>query len=355
MISINMFSSADKVAGQGVGSAYLELMGLLKKYFPDEFKIRVNNFGHSQISHYHTIDPQFFLSTWAPKRGRKIGYVHFLPDTLDSSLTLPAVARVSLDKYVIAFYKRMDHLVVVNPNFIPRLATYGIDPDTVTYIPNFVATKTFHPENDERQRALREELGIDQDAFVVFGAGQVQERKGIDDFIELAKRNPDVQFIWAGGFSFGAITNGYSHLKKEVANPPANLKFTDIIPRETMIHYYNVADLFLLPSYEELFPMTVLEAFATHTPVMVRSLELYDQIIEPYAVEADDMLDMEAKIRQLKDNPDQLQHYADLAAQATDEYSEEHLAHVWEKFYKEQAKLGHLKKAKKDKKKVGKK
>lgn len=350
MISINMFSSADKVAGQGVGSAYLELMGLLKKYFPDEFKIRVNNFGRSNISHYHTIDPQFFLSTWTPQRGRKIGYVHFLPDTLDSSLTLPAVARVSLDKYVIAFYKRMDHLVVVNPNFIPRLAAYGIDEDKVTYIPNFVATKTFHPEPADRQKQLRVELEIDQDAFVVFGAGQVQERKGIDDFIELAKRNPDIEFIWAGGFSFGAITNGYNHLKKEVADAPANLKFTGIIPRETMIHYYNVADLFLLPSYEELFPMTVLEAFATHTPVMVRSLELYDQIIEPYAVMGDDMLDMEAKIRGLKENPAELAHYVQLSAEATAEYSEEHLAHVWEHFYKEQAQKAHAKKAKKVKK-----
>ncbi len=355
MININMFSSADKVAGQGVGSAYLELMGLLKKYFPDEFKIKVNNFSRSAISHYHTIDPQFFLSTWSPKRGRKIGYVHFLPDTLDSSLTLPGVARVSLDKYVIAFYKRMDHLVVVNPNFIPRLAAYGIDPDDVTYIPNFVATKTFHPETAERQRLLRDELDVAQDAFVVFGAGQVQERKGIDDFIELAKQNPDMQFIWAGGFSFGAITNGYSHLKKEVANAPANLKFTGIIPRETMIHYYNIADLFLLPSYEELFPMTVLEAFATHTPVMVRNLDLYDEIIEPYAVEAEDVLEMSEKIRKLRDEPELLQHYADLSAKATDEYSEEHLAHVWEKFYTEQAAKAHLGKKKRDKTKDRKK
>ena len=30
-ISINMLSSADKVPGQGVGSAYLELIKLLKK------------------------------------------------------------------------------------------------------------------------------------------------------------------------------------------------------------------------------------------------------------------------------------------------------------------------------------
>lgn len=347
MIDINMFSSADKVAGQGVGAVYDELMALLKRYVPNDFNIKVNSYTKSTLSHYHTIDPQFFLSTWSNKRGRKIGYVHFLPDTLDSSLSLPGVARVSLDKYVIAFYKRMDQLVVVNPNFIPRLAAYGINPDTVQYIPNFVSTDTFHPENDDKKRELREKLGIKPDDFVVFGAGQVQERKGVDDFIDLAKRNPDVKFVWAGGFSFGLITNGYSHLKQVVANPPANLQFTDIIPRDTMIDYYNVADLFLLPSYEELFPMSVLEAFATHTPVMVRKLQLYDQIIEPYAIEAADIEEMEANIRELSTHPEGLQKYAQLSADATAEYSEEHLAAVWKQFYTEQAAIAQRDGAKK--------
>lgn len=337
MIDINMFSSADKVAGQGVGAVYDELMALLKKYFPNEFNIKVNKYTASTLSHYHTIDPTFFASTWSSKRGRKIGYVHFLPDTLDSSLTLPGVARVALDKYTIAFYKRMDQLVVVNPNFIPRLAKYGIDPKNVRYIPNFVSTATFHPESSEKKLELRAKLGLAPDDFVVFGAGQVQERKGVDDFIELAKRNPDVQFVWAGGFSFGIITNGYEHLKKEVENPPANLRFTNIIPRDTMINYYNVADLFLLPSYEELFPMTVLEAFATDTPVMVRKLDLYDHIIAPYAVEALDIDVMEANIRKFHQDPQLLEYYAALSKKATAEYSEEHLAQVWETFYKEQA------------------
>ena len=41
MLKITMYSSADKVAGQGVGSAYLELMHLLKTNFKGEFDIAV--------------------------------------------------------------------------------------------------------------------------------------------------------------------------------------------------------------------------------------------------------------------------------------------------------------------------
>ncbi|KRM71142.1 glycosyltransferase family 4 protein [Lacticaseibacillus brantae] len=339
MIDIHMFSSADKVAGQGVGAVYDELLELLRKYFPDEFKISINNYKPSIISHYHTIDVPFFLSTFSKKRGRKIGYVHFLPETLDQSLKMPKFASRTLDKYVIAFYKRMDILVVVNPNFIPRLAAHGIDADKVTYIPNFVSRETFHPESAENKLSLRQQYGIPEDKFVVFGAGQVQDRKGVDDFIALAKRNPDMQFIWAGGFSFGMITNGYDHLKTEVANAPANLNFTGIIPREDMIDYYNIADLFLLPSFEELFPMSVLEAFSTETPVMVRDLALYDQIITPYAVMAKDANDMDQKLHQLASDRQLLADYAQKSAAAAQEYSEDHLAKIWETFYREQAGL----------------
>jgi 1,2-diacylglycerol-3-alpha-glucose alpha-1,2-galactosyltransferase len=337
MIDIHMFSSADKVAGQGVGAVYTELLDLLKQYLPNEFKISINDYSPSMISHYHTIDPLFYASTFSKKRGRKIGYVHFLPDTLDQSLTLPKPARWTLDKYVVSFYKRMDTLVVVNPNFIPRLAEYGIDPKKVTYIPNFVSRQTFYPETAANKAILRTKYGIKQDDFVVFGAGQVQDRKGVDDFIALAKRNPDMRFIWAGGFSFGMITNGYDHLKSAVANAPENLTFTGIVPREEMVDYYNIADCFLLPSFEELFPMAVLEAFSTETPVMVRALDLYDTIIEPYALEASDVHAMNQMLHELRDSPEMQQAYTEKSKAAAQEYSQARLARVWERFYREQA------------------
>lgn len=337
MIDIHMFSSADKVAGQGVGAVYTELLDLLKQYLPNEFKISINDYSPSVISHYHTIDPLFYASTFSKKRGRKIGYVHFLPDTLDQSLTLPKPARWTLDKYVVSFYKRMDTLVVVNPNFIPRLAEYGIDPKKVTYIPNFVSRQTFYPETADNKAILRTKYGIKQDDFVVFGAGQVQDRKGVDDFIALAKRNPDMRFIWAGGFSFGMITNGYDHLKSAVANAPENLTFTGIVPREEMVDYYNIADCFLLPSFEELFPMAVLEAFSTETPVMVRALDLYDTIIEPYAMEASDVHAMNKMLHELRDSPEMQQAYTEKSKAAAQEYSQARLARVWERFYREQA------------------
>lgn len=340
MIKIHMFSSATKVAGQGVGSAYTELMGMLTHHFPNEFDIRVNDYSASDISHYHTIDPQFFLTMHAKKRGRRIGYVHFLPETLKGSLSIPFPADEVFYKYVIAFYKSMDQLVVVNPSFIPKLADYGIPASTVKYIPNFVSKEAFYAYTPAEKMTLRAQLKISPDDFVVFGNGQVQERKGVKDFIQLAKDHPNVKFIWVGGFSFGRLTDGYDDFKRAIDNPPANLTFTGIIPRDKMRDYYNVADLFLLPSFDELFPMSVLEAYACGVPVMLRDLSLYHAIINNRYVPAANEQEMARQLEQFVNDPSQLSPWRAAANAASAYYSEDRLANIWHQFYTTQAKLG---------------
>lgn len=338
MLKITMYSSADKVKGQGVGSAYIELVKMLQNRFSDEFDIAINKRRVSDISHYHTIDLPFYFSTFSKKRGRKIGYVHFLPETLEGSLKIPQPFRGIFYRYVIAFYKRMDHLVVVNPSFIPKLMDYGIPKEQISYIPNFVDSDNFYPVTAERRRELRKKWHIADDQFVVLGSGQVQERKGVPDFIRLAKANSDVQFIWAGGFSFGAITDGYKELKQVVDNPPANLCFPGIVTRQEIAELNNIADLFLLPSYNELFPMSVLEAFSCGTPVMLRDLDLYHSIIEGYYEPAADVDVMNKKLTDLIHDPDRLVQLREKALEASQRYSKEHLATIWHQFYIAQAK-----------------
>lgn len=340
MIRINMFSQADSVKGQGVGSAYNELTGLLRKRLVDEFYVTVNKYGSSDLTHYHTINPTYYANSFSRARGRKIGYVHFLPDTLEGSIKLPKVAKDVFYNYVIDFYKRMDQIVVVNPIFIDKLAEYGINPKKVRYIPNFVSKSEFYPKNQVAKNAFRHELGIPLDKFVVFGDGQVQERKGVDDFAKMAKANPDVQFIWAGGFSFGKITDGYDHYKKLVDNPPKNLKFTGIVDREKLVDYLNMADLFVLPSYDELFPMSVLEAFSCGTPVLLRDLDLYKAIIDGYYMSGKNFEEMNQVLKQVVNNSAILKKYSDLSLKASEEYSEDNLTNIWSDFYHEQYDLG---------------
>lgn len=64
MIRINMFSQADSVKGQGVGSAYNELINLMRKNLVDDFYVTVNKYGESDLTHYHTINPAYYINSF---------------------------------------------------------------------------------------------------------------------------------------------------------------------------------------------------------------------------------------------------------------------------------------------------
>ncbi|WZY01204.1 glycosyltransferase family 4 protein [Bacillus sp. FSL W7-1360] len=339
MIKLTMLSSAEKVKGQGVASAYRELLTLMEQQV-GMYDLKVNQFDSCDITHYHTIDFRFYLSTFfRRRRGVKVGYVHFLPETVDESLKLPAPIRAIFYKYVVAFYQRMDHLVVVNPTFIPKLEALGIAKEKVHYIPNFVSKKMFREEPEEVRWALREKHEISKEAFVVVGAGQVQHRKGILDFVEVAKQLPHIQFIWVGGFSFGKITAGYEQLKAIVDHPPANVRFTGIVDRETMGAYYNLSDMLFLPSFNELFPMTILEAMSCGTPILLRDLDLYQDILFDYYYQASSVPTFVEMIENMRTDRDFYEQACQAARRGAYHYSEDRLAEVWNDFYARMASI----------------
>ncbi|TFH42839.1 MAG: hypothetical protein E4G94_05665, partial [ANME-2 cluster archaeon] len=52
----------------------------------------------------------------------------------------------------------------------------------------------------ERSRiSFREKYGIREDELVVSCIGGISKRKGIDDFINISKRHPELRFMWVGG------------------------------------------------------------------------------------------------------------------------------------------------------------
>lgn len=331
-IKINMLSMADSVDGQGVGSAYLELMKLLKEDGKDDFEIYLNKGTKYDIIHAHTIEPRNYFKLKFSKNPT-VSYVHFLPNTLDGSIKLPKPIFNIFKKYVISFYKSADHIVVVNPIFKKDLVKAGLDENKITYIPNFVSKDQFFKKTDNEKKEIRKKYNIDEKAFVVLGAGQVQNRKGVLDFVEVAKMLPDITFIWAGGFSFGAITDGHSELKKVMDNPPKNVKFLGIIPRSDMNDLFNASDVLFVPSYNELFPMTILEAVSTETPIILRDLELYEDILFKKYLKGSNNEEFKDLILKLKDDRKLYKEQIEIAKYISNFYSKDNVYKMWKEFY----------------------
>ena len=332
-LTVDMLSMATSVEGQGVGSAYTELINLLQEHGSEDFEVIINKSArHSNLIHVHTVEPVNYAKLKLSKKPT-VCYVHFLPDTLEGSIDIPKPFFSFYKKYIISLYKAADHLVVVNPTFIKEMVKFGLDEKKITYIPNFVSKKRFFKQDAQQAAATRAEYGFKPDDFVVLGCGQVQTRKGVADFIKTAELLPDVKFIWAGGFSFGAITDGYNELKRMVDNPPPNVSFPGIIPREKMNDLFNAVDLLFMPSYNELFPMTILEAVSTETPVLLRDIELYEDILFHKYVCADSNEDFARLIEKFKTDPAFYEEQTENARFISDYYSEERIYGIWKQFY----------------------
>lgn len=323
---------ANSVDGQGVGSAYLEQVELVKS--SPKFEVLINSKEKADIIHAHTIEPRNYLKLKFNK-GVGVAYCHFLPETLDGSIKLPKTIFNIFKKYVVSFYKQADYLVVVNPIFINDLARHGVNRENIKYIPNYVSKDQFYKKSKKEILQIREKHNISKDRFVVLGVGQVQTRKGVLDFVEVAKKLPDVEFVWCGGFSFGAITDGYNELKKIYENPPKNVKFLGIIPREEMNDMYNMADLLFMPSYNELFPMSILEVVNTEKPVLLRNLDLYHDILFDKYVSGENNKDFVSAIKNLRDDEKFYKSECKHSKEINQFYSKENVLKIWEDFYSE--------------------
>ncbi|BCN28973.1 glycosyltransferase family 4 protein [Anaeromicropila herbilytica] len=334
MKTINMLSKADTVQGQGVLSAHDEQVNLVKQDLSNEYEIMENKIKLCDIMHYHTINFRYFLSLpFAKIKGKTVGYVHFLPETLEKSIHLPIGIKQIFYWYVIRFYKSMDYLVTVNPYFIKRLASYGISSDKVTYIPNFVSSELFYPLPVSSKSDLRKKYGLDEHKFTILCVGQLQIRKGIIDFIKIAKKLKDVQFIWAGTFAFGKISDGYDEIKKIVNNPPSNVKFVGLIKREDMNELYNLSDVMFLPSFEELFPMTILESMNCGIPILLRDIEIYEDILFDFYLRGKNIDDFISIISRLRTDQEYYHNASQLSLKGHDFYSKEHVSKMWAEFY----------------------
>ncbi|MFW6229801.1 MAG: glycosyltransferase, partial [Halanaerobium sp.] len=114
-----------------------------------------------------------------------------------------------------------------------------------------------------------------------------------------------------------------------------NVEFPGIVPREKMNDFYNAADLLFMPSYNELFPMSILEAMSCQLPLLLRDIPLYQEILAGYYLSAADNQGFVEEIKKLIDNQKYYQEAADISEAGNLYYSKKHVLYMWEKFYEE--------------------
>lgn len=276
-ISVNMLSVADIVKGHGVETAYNELVHLLEKYGKNDLNIVKNKGEDYDVLHLHTVDPVGYIKQKMTK-STTLTSVHFLPNTLDGALKIPRVFSNIYAWWVKKIYLDSDYLVVVNPNYVDEISKLGVDKSKIFYIPNVVSNDSFYVISEKDKDRFRKKYGYKKDDFIVVSVGQLHKGKGVLDFVKIAKENPDIKFLWVGGFNFGNVMEGYDEIKEVYDNPPKNLRFSGIVDRKEVNILCNISDVFFLPSYYESFALVALEASHTEKPIILRKLDTYKNI-----------------------------------------------------------------------------
>jgi len=144
----------------------------------------------------------------------------------------------------------------------------GISEHKIEIVPNGIDLSEF--DNLPERGEFRRKYSLGSDQRVILYLGRIHKIKGlaflVESFSELVKEIEDVILVIAGPDA------GYENELRRLINTKNchdKVRFTGYIGGREKLKAYVDADIYVLPSIYETFPIAVLEAWACGTPVVV--------------------------------------------------------------------------------------
>jgi len=169
----------------------------------------------------------------------------------------PSPLVVFLQKLIYAttgayIFKTSSKILTLNDRVEEFLKHRGVPVSKLVRFMNGVDTDLFRPVSVEQKQVLRKKLQLSGEKGIVLFVGRFVPKKGFHKL--LAIRNTAYQLVFCGG------------TKPDSA--PLDAVFLGMLSHQDTSEVYQAADIFVLPSEGEGFPLSVQEAFATGLPVI---------------------------------------------------------------------------------------
>ncbi|MFV8044859.1 glycosyltransferase family 4 protein [Streptococcus pluranimalium] len=265
----------DQLSKSGIGRAIkhqqkaLEIAGIDYTMDPhDDYDIvHINTYG---------------IKSWqllrrSQKAGKRvIMHAHSTKEDFENSFIGSNMAAPLFKRHLMRFYQAADYLITPTDYSKRLIQSYGIT-TPISAISNGIDLSRYQ-QSDSKEAIFRAHFNLKSSDKVVISAGLFFERKGILDFVKVAKLMPEVTFIWFGYINHYLIP---SHIRKIVqGDHPQNVIFPGYIKGDIYEGAMTGANAFFFPSHEETEGIVVLEALASRQNVLLRDIPVYEGWID---------------------------------------------------------------------------
>lgn len=230
--------------------------------------------GDWDVLHINTIFPaSYALAKKARRQGKAVVYhAHSTAEDFRNSFRFSNVAAPFFKKWLKACYETADLILTPTAYSKDLLENYGLMPP-IAAISNGIDLSEWQATAYEKQK-FRDFYGLAAGDPLVISVGLQIKRKGILEFVKMARELPDVNFIWFGYTNPKLLD---SQMKQAVATRLPNLRFAGYVDKDVMRVAYQAADLYVFPTHEETEGIVLLEALASRIPTLVRDLPVFSE------------------------------------------------------------------------------
>ena len=228
----------------------------------------------TSIIHVHSIDSPLFAAMLVRflNRARLVTTVH-------GELNIARLRDSEMGKLRLWLLRRLgDAFIAISSECGRQLMGLVIEPSRVFSIPNGVDTKQFKPPTAEEKLAVRHAFDYGMSDQIALYVGKLIGLKRIDSLIR----------AWR---SVSSITGAYLIV---VGDGPERQRLEDLVQQsgltdhvrfvgvtDDVLTYYQIADIFVLPSSTEGMSVALLEAMSCGLAVVVSDVPGNLQVVEP--------------------------------------------------------------------------
>ena len=244
----------------------------------------------------------YFLAKRAHKLGKKVVYhAHSTEEDYLNGFIFSKQTAKFFKWWLVKCYKQGDVLITPTEYSKKLISGYkGLENKKIYSISNGIELDFFKKDINAGKK-FRKEYKIQDNEKVIIGIGLYIERKGICDFVELAKRMPEYKFIW---FGYSPLAAAGKKVINAVNTKLDNLIFAGYVERSMIKSALSGCDLYIFPTLEETEGIPIVEACACRTPSIVRDIDVFNPWLKDgeNVYKAKNVDEFETKINKILNN-----------------------------------------------------